>query len=106
MNLDETIFYKPLIWAIKKYFSTFKNKLPIGKQKIIDSCSQIDYDYRSNLDTLFLWSYSSEGDSYWEDLHYFLRNHYGTTRYFTLMLEDYKKNNDIQLNFDFYENKT
>jgi hypothetical protein len=108
MKLNELSFYKPLIWAIEKYCmpaSFYIKKLPNGEQEVNDSCPNNFRTFRTDVTTSLHYVGTDEGFDYWSTIHDILVKIYKTRGYFSLLLEDYKKNNKKQLDFDFYENE-
>lgn len=97
MKLKETEFYHALCWAIKKYAPGYKK--PDGNDDIYYALA-----HENNVDRMTTWSETSEGQSYWEDIHNIFYKKYmsklSDRYYFKKMVEDYKKHANPQLEFD------
>jgi hypothetical protein len=105
VKLSEIKYFKPLMWAIKKYCPD--EQLPNPHQLIGTYHNwYIDHkNIKNNINYLFEWADMEEGTIYWDNVHIALDKRYNkegsdNELYFPSMVEDYEQHRKIQLELD------
>jgi hypothetical protein len=89
--LKDAPFYKALCWAIKKYT---KEKLPNLSTEIYN------LDRSKDINRMVTWNTTPNGQKYWNELHDMFMTIYKRECYFQLMIQDFKENKNLQLDFE------